>query len=645
MNPMTKRMIALSASLALSLNLVACSGGTTESTPTPEAVVDSTFTLLYASEVTTFNYLYTGTTNDLTLPANAIDCLVEYNQYGVTQPSLAESWSHNEDASEWTFNIRPGVMWVDYQGNEVAEVTAHDWVSTAKWVNTAANSASNQYMYDGIVKNASAYYDYTVSVLNGEEVDEMDFSEVGVTAVDDYTLVFTMETPCPYFLSVLSYASYMPVNGAWLESQGDNFGLDHTTLLYNGAYIISDFKPQNQRILTKNEAYWDAENVYIETIEFLYNTTASTLGAEQFVRGEVDYATLDASLLNAWLSDVDGKRDMVSSSLPTPSYSYFYAFNFEPRFDRSLEPDNWTLAVNNENFRQSIMAGLDRVNAVSIIDPQAPESILTNTITPPNFATGGGMDYTQYPALVDITNGDSFNTDAALEYKALAMEELAAEGATFPVKVYMRYNPDTTNWDKECQLVEQQLEGLLGTDYIDVIVEAGPSTGFLASVRRAGDFGLMKCNWGADYADPQTWTDPFGTSNTYNFMNQDADRTVAEVACDNKSATTQALVAEYYDLVDAAKAITDDEATRYTAFAEAEAFLVNHAFVIPTHIAANGYVATRLNTFEAQYAPYGMARLRYKGMTLREEAMGMDEYNQLLAQWEIDRAAALAAAN
>ena len=102
------------------------------------------------------------------------------------------------------------------------------------------------------------------------------------------------------------------------------------------------------------------------------------------------------------------------------------------------------------------------------------------------------------------------------------MEELTAAGCKFPVKVYMRYNPDTTNWDKECQVVEQQLENALGKDYIDVIVEAGPSTGFLGAVRRTGDFGLMKCNWGADYADPQTWTDPFSKTNTYNFMNQDA---------------------------------------------------------------------------------------------------------------------------
>ena len=222
------------------------------------------------------------------------------------------------------------------------------------------------------------------------------------------------------------------------------------------------------------------------------------------------------------------------------------------------------------------------------------------------------------------------------------MEELTAAGATFPVKVYMRYNPSTANWDKECQVVEQQLENLLGKDYIDIIVEAGPSTGFLGAVRRTGDYALMKCNWGADYADPQTWTDPFATDNSYNFMYQDPDRSVADKTCDHKSPETQAVVNEYYALVDAAKAITDDEAARYAAFAEAEAFLIEHAIVIPFHISTSGYVATRLNVFDAQYAPYGLALQRFKGQRLLEEPMNMEKFNTLYAEWQTAREKAVA---
>ena len=661
-----RKVLALGLSGAMALSLAACGGaGAGAATGENAAGEPVVYRELYASEVETLNYLYTSTTNDYRMCANMVDCLVEYDQYGVMQPALAESWEHNDDYTEWTFHIRPGVMWVDADGNEVAEVTANDWVSAAAWVNDAANNPSNQYMYNGIVKNAEAYFNYTAYQLSLEDgtytvnadgtvtnadgeavepVEEISFDEVGVKAADDYTLVYTMESPCTYFPTVLSYTTYMPVYGPFLEEMGDSFGVDNYSVLYNGPYIMTEFEPQNQRILEKNESYWDKDNVFIDELQFLYNTSASQIAPESFLRGEVDYATLDSSLLSAWLEDPE-RQNMVSPSRPSVAFSYFFAFNFEPRFDDSLEPDNWLLAVNNENFRQSIRYGLDRVNALSVTDPEEPENLLNNTITPANFTSANGLDYTQCPALQAISDGDSFQEDLALQYKEAAVEELTAAGATFPIQMYMRYNPDTTNWDRECQVIEQQLEGLLGADYIDVVVEAGPSTNFLSTVRRAGDYGFMKCNWGADYADPQTWTDPFAEfDNSYNFMGTDPDNIIGQEPCTNKSAETQALTDQYYDLIEKAKAITTDTEARYTAFAEAEAFLIDHAFVIPYSISSEGYVATRLNVFEAQYAPYGMALQSFKFQHLREEPMSMTEYDELYTQWLTDREAAQAAA-
>ena len=650
----TKRWLALLLAGAMTLSLAACGGGVDGGSADDGR---SVFRRLYGSEVETLNYLYTSNTNDYEMCANMVDCLVEYDQYGVMQPALAESWEHNDDYTEWTFHIRQGVKWMDAEGNEVADVTANDWVSAARWVNDAANNSSNQYMYNGIVKNAEAYFNYTAYLLESENgtrttddegnpiepVAEVSFDDVGVKAVDDYTLVYTMEAPCTYFPTVLSYTTYMPVYGPFLEEMGDSFGVDNYSVLYNGAYIMTQFEPQNQRILTKNETYWDKDNVFIDEIQYLYNTSATQLGPESFIRGEVDWAQIDASILSAWLEDPE-RQNMVSPSRANVSFSYFFCFNFEPRFDDSLDPDNWLLAVN-ENFRQSIRYGLDRINALTVVEPEDPESLLNRTITPATFTSAAGLDYTQYPALQEISSSDGFNEELALQYKDAAVEELTAAGATFPIQMYMRYNPDTANWDRECQVIEQQLEGLLGSDYIDIVVEAGPSTNFLSTVRRAGDYGFMKCNWGADYADPQTWTDPFKeTSNSYNFMGTDEGTVIGQEPCVNKSAETQALTDQYYDLIEAAKAITTDTEARYAAFAEAEAFLIDHAFVIPFSISNDGYIATRLNIFEAQYAPYGMALQSYKFQKLREEPMSMDEYNELYAQWETAREAALAAA-
>ena len=179
------------------------------------------YNMVYFTEIGTLNYLATDTEVDYALCSNLIDNLVDYDSYGNIVPALAESWSANEDMSEWTFNIRKGVKWVDCDGKEVAELKADDWVAAAQYVNNAANEAGNQYIYDtgGVVHNAQNYYDYTEYMLlsdggrlttdeDGEEltpVDEVKPEEIGVTAPDDYTLVYTLDHPCSFFLSCLSY--------------------------------------------------------------------------------------------------------------------------------------------------------------------------------------------------------------------------------------------------------------------------------------------------------------------------------------------------------------------------------------------------------------------------------------------------------
>jgi oligopeptide transport system substrate-binding protein len=626
---------------------------------------ETQYRLLYASEYTTLNYLIVGNTYELKAAANTIDGLTEYDSYGIVQPALAESWSSNPDNTVWTFKIRQGVKWVDKDGNEVADVTAQDWVDAAKYVNDAHNDSSLQYMYDGIIKNAQIYYEQTAIALeaenavtdgNVESVEDyygensidpqtfIAFDEVGVKALDSYTLEYTTESPCPFFISVLSYASYLPVYGPYLEEQGVNFGLDNESLLYNGAYILSEFEPNVKHVFTANPSYWEKEKVNISKIVHTYNADSSTLAPTMLQKGEIDEAAISADILDDWLKN-DATKDLVRPSMPVISYSYFYTFNFEPRFDAQYEPENWTIAVNNESFRQALLHGLDRIKALTVQDPYNPGALLNNTVTPKTFAVGAGKDYTQYGDLKAISDGDSFNEALALQYRDKAKEELAAAGATFPIKALMPYNPNTTNWDNECQVVEQQLESLLGSDFIDIIVEAGPSTGFLGAVRRSGLYAFMKCNWGADYADPQTWAEPFSSGNSYNFMYTSDTNMLSEKPVTNKTQATQDLVNEYYGLTAAAKASYTDEAERFEAFAEAESFLINHAFIIPFSVDTDGYISSNLDPFSLMYAPYGLSPFRYKGGQLLSKPMSMDDYSAAYAKWKSEWTAAQAAAN
>ena len=230
-----------------------------------------------------------------------------------------------------------------------------------------------------------------------EVVDPVEADSIGVQAVDDYTLVYTLDQPCPFFLSVLSYTSYMPVYGPFLEECGDQFGLDNENLLYNGAFILSSYLPQQERILTKNQSYWDKDNVFIDEIRQIYNAEAINVSVSMYQADESDYAAVPSDLLDAMLAD-ESTASLVHGSRPDVSFSYFYSFNFDPHFDEQYEPENWKIAVNNENFRKAVMAALDRVKALTVSEPYNPSDLLNNTITPANFAVGDGKDYTQYDA-------------------------------------------------------------------------------------------------------------------------------------------------------------------------------------------------------------------------------------------------------
>ena len=658
---MKKRWIAMLLCMAMGLSaLTGCSGGTdtTQAETAGEAGTQgasgsgdaasagTAYRVLYSSEVETLNYLTSSSSVEQTVGANVIDTLIEYDNSGdmVPQPGMATEWSYDEASMTWTFKLREGMKWVDHTGTAVADVTAQDFVDALKYVLTPSYDSGTAYIVFDTILNASEYYDGQAG-----DADAIDFSEVGVKAVDELTLQYTLKKGAPYFLSLLTYVCFMPAYGPQLEEQGASFATSADTMYYCGAYYIETYEPQVQMVYKKNTSNWDAEHVYIETIQRTYNAEADTIGAEMAKRGEIDYTTLGSDVVDSWMQD-PATSNMVSMERPSLDYSYFYCFNFNVKklnedcyrdgmegysMSDEYEPWNWELAVNNENFRQSLRHAINRISTIYVntgdnIDPQ---NFMENTITPAGFAinTQNGQDYTEQPAFADIMANDSYNEELAKQYKETAMTELAAEGVTFPVKVLVRYNPSTTNWEEECIVLEQQLESVLGSDYIDVVVEAGPSTGFLGAVRRASDYMLMLCNWGADYADPETWTDPFyQAANGDGTYNRGSRYAYLAYAIEDNTASAET-VKEYFALVEAAKAITDDLEARFAAFAEAEAYLIDHALAVPYGVSVSNFVVSKLNVWEGQSASCGVSNLRYKGQKVYENPISMEEYEAGLA--------------
>ena len=458
--------------------------------------------------------------------------------------------------------------------------------------------------------------------------------DIGVKAVDDYTLVYTLEQPCSFFLTCLSYSSYMPVNREFLTKCGDLFGRSKENILYNGAFRLTEFIPQEKRTLVKNDTYWDKDNVHIDVINAKFKKDVFEIGPEEFLSGEVDMVPVSLSAMEKWQENSEA-ASQVHSMRPDIAYSYFYGFNFKPEFASKYEPENWAKAVVNEDFRKSIVYTLDNRALAEVYEPYNPDILLQKTITPATFLQTGGKDYTELDPFKNVTSGESHNRSLAQECRNRARTALEAEGVKFPVKVLLPYNPALINWIDECDLVKKQLEETLGADYVDVIIERGPDTGFLSAVRRSGNYGLLLCNYGADFADPATYAEPFTAGNTYSFWDQCTDENIKK------------LYEEYSGLVDRAlKTYDEDNSQRYDLFAKAEALLIEHAIVSPCRVSnGDGYFADRLSQFDGQFAPYGVARSRYKGMYIHEKSMGMEEFNAAYKNWEEARLNAMAKQN
>ena len=625
---------------------------------------------LYSSEVTTMNYLVSGATYELVVGANTIDSLVENDTYGNILPSGAESWEVSEDGLTWTFHLRAGQYWYDADGNQKDPVTANDYVAAARYVCDSAMDCANSYLMDGWIVNASELLNYTAALLanpveQGTEVGEehdlvvdangiiyegSDWNketekydtwtevpavtpeDLGVEAVDDLTLVYHMVKARPYFLTALQFGTYWPAPASLLAELGENYGLDNYSMWFNGAYLLSEFKPNEKRVYTKNENNWDAEHIYIERIEQTCNTEATTLAPELFLRGEIDYADIGSDIVADWLSDPE-KSQMISSSRVIGDYSYFFGFNFEPKFDAEYEPENWAIAVNNENFRKAVFHGINRDEYLAAKYPGDDPSIhKINTVTPKGFSVNEGKDYVFYGGLAKYTEGESFDPELAVQFRDAAKAELEAAGCKFPIKVPVNYNTSSTTWANCTVVLEQQLEELLGADFIDIIVVPYSGSSFLKETRRNGNYALQELNWGADFMDPETWADPFDHKNSYNFF---CNETLEQDGINQytKTEETAALIDQYFELVAAAREETGDMDARYEAFAAAESFYIDHAIVVPGFISGGSYQATKLNAFEGQYAMMGQSSSRYKGQHVYKTAMSQDMFDAQYAEW------------
>lgn len=624
----------------------------------------TTYTVLYARQPASLNYLICSADPDLYHGTHCVDTLVEYDSRGKIREGLATSWEWDADTLTWTFHLRDE-NWVDYTGAVLGPVTAQDFVDALAYLLDPDYASGTASLVTPYVAGAEDYYNYCVwrnNANNGTVAEDgtryaidaagtvtltaadgstttcpaVDFSSVGVCAVDEHTLTYTLNYDFPGFLSLLNYAPFEPAYGPMLAELGDQFCTSAETACNCGAFYLAEYTPLESWVMKKNPENYDKDSVYIDTIRYIYNQEALISGPEMVRRGEIDQATISSDILDSWLAD-DTTKDMVSMERPETGKSYFYFFNFLPYahqfpnwnttgVDAQYQPDNWAKAVNSTNFRKAFLYAINPAVTLAVTAPEGYENYKLHTITPSSFcANSKGVDYTECGALAKVT--DHFNEATAKQYRDAAVQELTAAGTTFPIKVQYPYNPAVVDWDKQCQVFKQQVEGVLndGFDFVDIIITQGPSDNFLNAVRRAGAYEFMSYYWGADYSDPETEVYPFyqeaGDRGTcYAFLRTGVEDGII-------TGETAGYVMTYMDMVEKAKAITADLDARYAAFAEAEAYLIENALVIPLSLPVPPYIATRLNLWEGQYAPTGFSSNRLKGIHILDHYVSMDEYN------------------
>ncbi|HIU13800.1 MAG TPA: peptide ABC transporter substrate-binding protein [Candidatus Fimiplasma intestinipullorum] len=596
--------------LAASLLLCAC--GNREVSYDPKVYKEYALT---GSDFETLNYLYSYSSADLGIVANIVDGLVEADEYGNLVPSLAKSWEHNEDYSVWTFTLRDDLKWLDSSKQVYAEVTADDFVFAAEYVLDPANVSLNVNSYLPIIDGAQAYYDAKVA---GEAVD---FSMVGIRALDEKTIQYTMKDGkgVPYFPSVLTYTAFYPANRAYVESLDKNddgtpkFGLDKDHVLYCGAFIIDELTRGSIRVFSKNEQYWDQENVHFDTVEVQYYKDKESV-YEAFTRGEASYAPLVSSQAKNLYDQ--GSENLIQTELQFTSYVLF--MNNHVSYD-----ENVNLALSNENFRRSLFYGIDRDLINELENPINPESIEAFSFSARGFVTApDGTDY------LDLGNSKQFQTSQfdlakAEQFKQLAVEELSAQGVTFPIDLTFAVVAGDETAATRGRLIQEAIEAL-GTDYVTCRNQEYMQSTY-AQDRAEGKFALVLGGWTADYADPINNLTSVSSDGT---MNQGLEIGTVGMSHWNYP--------EMDTMLQEADRITDLE-ERYTAFANIEAWLNEHAYYIPIYQKGGTYEVTTVNNYTKKRASAGIDQFKWKGIVAYDHVITVDENAAFKEAWEANR--------
>lgn len=638
----SSKLLALAGVTLLAAGtLAACSGSGSS------AKGEKTFSYIYETDPDNLNYLTTGKAATANITSNVIDGLLENDRYGNFVPSMAEDWSVSKDGLTYTYTLRKDAKWYTSEGEEYAEVKAQDFVTGLKYA--ADKKSDGLYLVQESIKGLDAY-------VKGEITD---FSQVGIKALDDYTVQYTLNKPESFWNSKTTMGVLAPVNEEFLNSKGDDFakGTDSSSILYNGPFLLKSIVAKSSVEFAKNPNYWDKDNVHIDKVKLsFWDGQDTNKPTEAFKDGSFTMARLfptsasypeteKAFKDNIVYTQQDSTTYLVGTNIDRQSYKYTSKTTDE-------EKTSTKKALLNKDFRQALAFGFDRTAYASQVNgASGATKLLRNLFVPPTFVQADGKNFGEMVKDKLVTYGDEwsnvnlddaqdglYNPEKAKAEFAKAKTALQAEGVKFPIHLDMPVDQTNTTKVQRVQSFKQSVEENLGSDNVVVDIQQLQKDDVLnityfAETAAGEDWDISdNVGWSPDFADPSTYLDiikPSVGENTKTYLGFDSGT--------NNAAAKQVGLEDYEKMVVEAGEETTDVSKRYEKYAAAQAWLTDSALLIPTTSQTGRPMLSKMVPFTLPFAYSGnkgmSEALLYKYLDVQDKAVTTEEYQKAQENW------------